>query len=127
MGPLMGRPWWQRWLRRVLPPVPEPAPAPVMPRSAWALRLEAAIEAAHPSCLECGNANITIEYRPDLGEFIPVSHHWAANGPGDSCPVLSGGLAAWQCHEDLWEALDPHLGRADYGEEAWMRRELVTA
>lgn len=91
----------------------------------WREQLAAAIEAAHPVCLECGNGRVTVEYRPALDSWLPVSHHWAANGPGDSCPVLDGGLAAWQCHEDLWAALDPYLFVGDYGEVAWARRQLA--
>jgi hypothetical protein len=94
---------------------------------AWREQLEQAIALAHPVCLECGNAKVTVEYRPALGTWVPVSHHFAANGPGDSCPVLSGGPAAFHAHNDLWDALDPYLGRADYGDESWVRRQLVEA
>lgn len=94
---------------------------------AWRDRLEAAIAAAKPRCLECGNGKVTVEFRPALGSFIAVSHHFAANGPGDSCPVLSGGIAAFHAYNDLWDALDPYLGRVDYGDESWVRRELVEA
>ena len=93
----------------------------------WREQLTDAITQARPQCIECGNTRITVEYRPDLREFIPVSHHWAANGPADSCPVLAGGVAAWLAHEDLWAALEPWLGRSDYGEICWSRRQLAEA
>lgn len=92
----------------------------------WREQLEQAIALAHPRCLECGNDRVTVEWRPDLQDWIPVSHHWARTVQ-DSCPVLSGGVAAWQCHNDLWDALERHLVVGDFGEVAWARRQLVAA
>ena len=47
------------------------------PGTDWGQRLEAAIAAAHPRCVEWGNDRVTVEYRPAYGDFIPVSHHFA--------------------------------------------------
>jgi hypothetical protein len=84
--------------------------------------LERAIAFAHLEvpdplrCLECGCDAVFAEYRPGLG-WIPVSCHYAPTLAG-ACPVLSGGVAAWAAHEDLWQALAPYLFLAHYGEAA---------
>lgn len=75
-----------------------------------------AIALARPFCIECGSDVVTVEYRDGDG-WVPNSWHYATS-PEDMCPVLGGGLAAWQCHEDLWTALEPHLLAADYGERS---------
>jgi hypothetical protein len=93
----------------------------------WQRQLENAIARARPSCRRCGNAHVTVEYRPDLRTHVPVSHHWVWGGPEDACPVTFGGAAAFEAHEELWAALAPYLGRADYGEVSWARRQLVAA
>jgi hypothetical protein len=87
--------------------------------------LERAIDLAHPECIECGCDIVLAEFRPGLG-WIPVSCHYAMTLE-ETCPALAGGIATWQCHNDLWEALEPHLLVGDYGEEAWARRQRVTA
>jgi hypothetical protein len=74
--------------------------------------LERAIERGRPYCIECGSSVVVAVYRPALGGWIPQSWHAAA------CPVHWGGLAAWQYHEDLWAAIEPHLFLAHYGETA---------
>jgi hypothetical protein len=91
-------------------------------------RLEAAVTEAHHRCIECGNDHVTVEHRPALGDWIPVSHHWAKSAD-DCCPVLHGGLAAAREHDDLWNDLDATglIVVGDYGEETWTRRELVRA
>lgn len=89
-------------------------------------RLEQAVEQAGWFCIECCNARVTVEFRPDIGEWIPVSHHYARTAD-DACPVLSGGVAARMAHEDLWAALDRYIPVGDYGELSWARRELVTS
>lgn len=90
----------------------------------YAERLARAIEAVRHRCLECGCDRVSVIYLAALDDYIPDSGHWAL-GPGNCCPVLIGGIAAWQYHEDLWAALtdfDPSLG-ADYGAESWARAE----
>jgi hypothetical protein len=98
-------------------------------------RLQAAIDQCHAMrpdplvCIECGNSNVTVEYFAALKDDLPVDRHWAANGVGDYCPVLGGGLAAERRHYDLWNALESTglLTVGHYGEVAYARRELVSA
>jgi hypothetical protein len=86
--------------------------------------LEQAIGQAHGerpdplACIECGCDVVVAAYRPALGGWLPQSLHYA------SCPVLAGGLAAWQCHNDTWAALERYMLVADYGEQA-RARELA--
>src|SRR5690242_10709240 len=74
-----------------------------------AIRLENAIRLARHACRTCGNTKVTVEWRASVEEYIPVSHHWARTGPEDSCPVLSGGVAAQMEYDDLFEDLRPFL------------------
>jgi hypothetical protein len=80
--------------------------------------LEQAIALAHSerpdplACIECGADAVVPVYRPGLGGWLPQSLHYAA------CPVLAGGLAAWQAHNDIWAALAPYVFVAHYGEVA---------
>ena len=99
----------------------------------WREQLERAVAAARPRCRRCANGYVTVEWREGTG-WIPVQHHWVYSDQlYDGCPALNGGYAAWESHELLWAALDPHLGGRDdygigqYGEVSFARRELAGA
>jgi hypothetical protein len=89
-------------------------------------RLERAVAAAVAAgyrCIECGDARLETE------DDRPVSYHYAGPSPEESCPVNSGGIAAWQSHNDVWdwlEGADPGIA-ADYGEVSVQRFDLVVA
>jgi hypothetical protein len=93
----------------------------------WREQLERAVRLARPRCRRCANGYVTVEWREADG-WTPVQHHWVySDEMFDCCPVLNGGYAAWESHELLWLALEPHLGRADYGETSFARREFAEA
>jgi hypothetical protein len=93
----------------------------------WREQLERAIALARPRCRRCANSYVTVEWNDYLG-WVPVQHHWVySDALADCCPALNGGYPAWESHELLWATLDEYLGRADYGEESFARREYAEA
>jgi len=121
--------WLARWLpwRRVRSAPPLPLVREPPPPATWQEQLEHAVALARPRCRRCANGHVTVEWRDQLG-WIPVQHHWVYSDQlYDACPALNGGYAAYDSHEALWAELDPYLGRADYGEVSFARKEFAEA